>query len=75
MMEYWSNGTAHSIALKNAAIDGINNAMDRKNVNKKTQPPERSRSSVPPRSVRNTRREKANFSVFPSWSSCPAWWY
>ena len=36
-MEYWNNGimgTAHSITLKNTTIHGINNAMDRKNINR-----------------------------------------
>jgi len=27
-------GTAHSITLKNTTIQGINNAMDRKNINR-----------------------------------------
>jgi hypothetical protein len=37
MMEYWNigiMGTLHSITLKNSAIHGINNAMDRKNINR-----------------------------------------
>ena len=31
-------GTIHSITLKNTTIHGINNAMDRKNINKKGHP-------------------------------------
>jgi hypothetical protein len=31
-------GTIHSITLKNTTIHGINNAMDRKNINRKGHP-------------------------------------
>ena len=36
-LEYWNTGimgTIHSITLKNTTIHGINNAMDRKNINR-----------------------------------------
>jgi len=41
MMEYWNTGimgTAHPITFKNTTIQGINNAMDRKNINRKRHP-------------------------------------